>query len=88
MKKYFDTNKFYQDNKDDEETIRRFNMLTDQLKGLPFEKQEEILESVAVYCELLYQCEGLPLEQQKELYDDIQDEKLLEFLEDRKKSLS
>ena len=88
MRKYFNTKKFYEDNKEDQETIRRFNMLTEQLRGLPYEKQEEIIKSVATFCEVLYQMQGLPTEQQQEIIDNIQDEKILEFLEEEKRKLS
>ena len=40
------------------------------------------------FLDILKRCEGLPYEQQKEIYDEIQDEVLLKFLEDRKKSMS
>lgn len=40
------------------------------------------------FLDILKRCEGLPVEQQQEIYDEIQDEVLLKFLEEHKKSLS
>ena len=49
---------------------------------------KENRESFLRFVKILEECEGLPVEQQQEIYDNIQDEKILDFLEQYKKSLS
>ena len=45
-------------------------------------------ERLIYFADILKRCEGLPVEQQQEIFDEIQDEVLLKFLEEHKKSLS
>lgn len=49
---------------------------------------KENQERLIYFADILHRCEGLPVEQQQEIFDEIQDEVLLKFLEEHKKSLS
>ena len=49
-------------------------------------KEEQ--ESVERYYKLLYDTQGLPAEQQQEIIDNVTDENILKYLEEKKKSLS
>ena len=49
---------------------------------------KENRESLLRFMEILKACEGLPVEMQQEIIDNIQDQKILEFLEQEKNKLS
>ena len=49
---------------------------------------KENQERLIYFADILHRCEVLPVEQQQEIFDEIQDEVLLKFLEEHKKSLS